>query len=212
MFNCNGCEREFNTKHAVRAHWSYCSMKERVKLELPPETLLFDEMSWSKKRLFLLESVNHKCSSCGFSKTRDDGQGILEIDHIDGNHNNNSIENLRVLCPNCHALTPNFRNWGRGAGKSSTRFRKGNVGFNEVRKSVLLEKQKKRVDQDNLIVSIVFDTFDSGVIDYRSWGWVGRLNDLLTKNYNMMFKQQTVGRKIRELMPKFYEQYCYKRL
>lgn len=38
------------------------------------------------------------------------GQPIpLELDHIDGNHQNNALQNLRLLCPNCHALTPTFR-------------------------------------------------------------------------------------------------------
>ena len=212
MFKCNGCQREFGSKQATRAHWSYCPMKDSVKLELPPDDLKFEEMPWWRKRVFLLERAGHKCSSCGFSKTREDGRGILEIDHIDADHTNNTIENLRVLCPNCHALTPNFRNWGRSAGKSSKRFRKGNVGFDESRKTALLVKQEKRNELDALIVSVVMETFESGTVDYRKWGWIGRLNELLTKNHNLMFKQQTVGRKVKQLMPTFYEQNCYKRL
>jgi hypothetical protein len=187
-------------------------MKDNIKLEIASEEIAFENMSWSKKRIFLLKRANNSCVMCGFSKTRDDGRGILEIDHIDADHTNNSIENLRVLCPNCHALTPNFRNWGRGAKKSSKRFRKGNAGFSEARDSALIEKHKKRTEQNSLIVSIVLDTFENGVIDYRNWGWISKLNALLTKDYNMMFKQQTVGRKVKELMPAFYEQHCYKRL
>ena len=34
------------------------------------------------------------------------------IDHIDGNALNNSEENLRLLCPNCHSLTSTYRNTG----------------------------------------------------------------------------------------------------
>ena len=33
----------------------------------------------------------------------------LEIHHIDGDYENNKLENLQVLCPNCHSLTPNFK-------------------------------------------------------------------------------------------------------
>jgi hypothetical protein len=33
----------------------------------------------------------------------------LELDHINGNPEDNSLCNLRLLCPNCHALTPNYR-------------------------------------------------------------------------------------------------------
>ncbi len=38
----------------------------------------------------------------------------LEVDHIDGDFQNNQIGNLRFLCPNCHRLTPNFAGRGRG--------------------------------------------------------------------------------------------------
>lgn len=32
----------------------------------------------------------------------------LQLDHIDGNHTNNKLENLQILCPNCHAKTPTY--------------------------------------------------------------------------------------------------------
>jgi 5-methylcytosine-specific restriction endonuclease McrA len=38
------------------------------------------------------------------------GQPInLEVHHIDGDRTNNSLENLQLLCPNCHSYTTNFR-------------------------------------------------------------------------------------------------------
>lgn len=54
----------------------------------------------------------HKCSECG--NTRWEGRPIpLEIHHINGDPSDNRIPNLKILCPNCHALTPNH------AGKSN---------------------------------------------------------------------------------------------
>lgn len=50
----------------------------------------------------------HVCEECG--NTEWNNQQIpLEIHHKDGNHLNNSLENLILLCPNCHALTENYK-------------------------------------------------------------------------------------------------------
>lgn len=60
-------------------------------------------------------SLYGKCECCGYDE-------VLDLHHIDGNHNNNNPENHSVLCPNCHAkihrlgipfneLVPNHVNW-----------------------------------------------------------------------------------------------------
>ena len=68
-------------------------------------------------RSLLLELANNACSKCGWDRLHPiDNLPLVEIDHIDGNHKNNHIDNLQVLCPNCHSMTPNHRarNWGKG--------------------------------------------------------------------------------------------------
>ena len=64
----------------------------------------------NKLRVRLLKDgvFNHICSSCNLSEWL--SKPIpLELDHIDGDNTNNELSNLRLLCPNCHALTPTYR-------------------------------------------------------------------------------------------------------
>ena len=67
---------------------------------------------------YLIEKFNNKCSRCGWNKKHPiTNVTPLEVDHIDGNAENNSEDNLRLLCPNCHALTPHYKNLNRGRGR-----------------------------------------------------------------------------------------------
>jgi Zn finger protein HypA/HybF involved in hydrogenase expression len=63
-----------------------------------------------KLKVRLLEEgiKENKCENCGLDSWN--GQSInCELDHKDGNRNNHKIENLRILCPNCHSQTDTFR-------------------------------------------------------------------------------------------------------
>jgi len=72
----------------------------------------------SNVRRYLLTKANYSCSLCGWhKKNRTTGTCPLEVDHLDGDSENNRENNLLVLCPNCHSLTPNFRNLNRGNGR-----------------------------------------------------------------------------------------------
>lgn len=70
-------------------------------------------------RNLLLKLADNKCQLCNFEGYNPiSGNTILEIDHIDGNYKNNCAENLRVLCPNCHAMSPNYKALNKGSGRS----------------------------------------------------------------------------------------------
>ena len=61
-----------------------------------------------KKRLIAEGIKKSVCESCGQSEWLK--QPIpLELHHINGNNSDNRLENLRLLCPNCHALTDSYR-------------------------------------------------------------------------------------------------------
>jgi hypothetical protein len=63
-----------------------------------------------KLRLRLIKEgyFEHKCYCC--NNTLWNNKPIsLELEHLDGNHYNNNLNNLTLLCPNCHAQTTTYR-------------------------------------------------------------------------------------------------------
>jgi Zn finger protein HypA/HybF involved in hydrogenase expression len=72
-----------------------------------------------RKRLISEGIKEHKCECCGLNEWL--GELIpLELDHIDGDHYNNTLENLKILCPNCHAKTPTYRGKNKRSKNSQT--------------------------------------------------------------------------------------------
>ena len=69
-------------------------------------------------RRFLREKYNNKCSKCGWGEINPHTNNVpLEIHHKDGDYTNNDENNLDLLCPNCHALTPTYKAANRGNGR-----------------------------------------------------------------------------------------------
>jgi Zn finger protein HypA/HybF involved in hydrogenase expression len=71
----------------------------------------------SLKRALNRVGIPYRCSECKIRSWR----GVrlsLQVDHKDGDYKNNSLENLRLLCPNCHSQTPTFA--GRNCKRNRT--------------------------------------------------------------------------------------------
>ena len=90
-----------------KTKWS-CGNKKR-----PLELILVENSDYVnrthlKLRIIDEEIIEHKCQECGITDEWNGKQIILQLDHINGVNDDNRIENLRFLCPNCHSQTETY--------------------------------------------------------------------------------------------------------
>jgi len=113
-FCSNKCCAEHKSKETINK-WINCEYSLNSNLPLPKSI-----------RLFLYEKTHYKCEDCGFEGyNKATNNTILQIHHIDGNSGNNCIENLKVLCPNCHAMTENYMALNKGNSARDKRYKGG---------------------------------------------------------------------------------------
>lgn len=61
-----------------------------------------------KKRLIKQKLIEYKCSLCPNEGFHNEKPLVLQLDHVNGINNDNRLENLRFLCPNCHSQQETF--------------------------------------------------------------------------------------------------------
>lgn len=86
------------------------------------------------RRRILIRECGHRCAICLLDRWMNHPIP-LELDHVDGNSDNNSRENLRLVCPNCHAQTGTYK--GRNIGHAGTRGQKRTRKLRQLQASVL---------------------------------------------------------------------------
>lgn len=102
---------DINTDHFNKIHVH--GLRKREKLIAPTkESILCVDCKFSRPALrrFLIKNkiLKYECKGCGIGPFYNNKKLTLHIDHINGIYNDNRIDNLRWLCPNCHSQTENF--------------------------------------------------------------------------------------------------------
>lgn len=108
-----------------------------------------------KKRLLNKGIKENKCEICGISEWMGK-ELVCELDHIDGNSQNHRLENLRMICPNCHSQTPTHSSKKiRNKKYTKDEFIKvieSSKSFNEVKKKLGLSLSQPNYYLKNLMI------------------------------------------------------------
>ena len=99
-------ELQISTNHFTRTH-----NDSRAKYSLDEilvENSQYTNMTSLKNRILKSGLIEYKCAICGNPGKWNEQLLSLQLDHINGDHTDNRIENLRLLCPNCHSQTETF--------------------------------------------------------------------------------------------------------
>ena len=157
MFECNVCNKEFDSYRKLNGHKSthkeggrysvsrktkqtiscancrgltynpkFCSLscQQTYKWNISFDKIAKGEiLSEGYMRRYVTEIRGYKCEDCGCGSTWNHKPITLQLDHIDGNSDNNSLENIRWLCPNCHTQT---ETWCARNKKNSIRSKRRN--------------------------------------------------------------------------------------
>lgn len=141
-----------------------------------------------KRYLVRTKLIEYKCAGCGNDGEWNGKELSLQLDHINGINNDNRLENLRFLCPNCHSQTETFS--GKHKSLSS---KTNNLKNSKNEKNIALELER-------------WSLIESSNIDFSSFGWVKELSKLFNISENR------AGVYVKKHYPEFYETKCFKRL
>lgn len=110
-------ELNLDTSHMTGKSWNKGERFRNFAFTIPLDTILVEHSKYNNTNNLRIKLIKkglkeNKCECCGRTKWL--GKPIkLELHHINGIKDDLRIENLQILCPNCHAYTDNYRGKNR---------------------------------------------------------------------------------------------------
>lgn len=117
-YKCLECEKVVRKPNSVG---KYCSNKCQQKYQTY-EKIRNKTAGPRALKTYLIETTEYKCCECGISEYNNKPI-VLELEHKDGNSENNELDNLALICPNCHSQTSTYKNRNKGNGRYARRQR-----------------------------------------------------------------------------------------
>jgi hypothetical protein len=123
--NCEYCSNNFPTRSGPQKYCSRsCANKARKGIKYDRKQKRNKYHIRQQLRIAVIDRDGEKCRICPLGKEWNGKFLQLQLDHIDGNKQNNNLINLRLLCPNCHSQTETFasKNKTRKSGRADDAF------------------------------------------------------------------------------------------
>jgi hypothetical protein len=118
-YTCEQCNVVIKSRNKRFCSNSCCGANRKAQSQ---QLLLAGSKFSCKTAKRYLENNQTGCAICGVSNWQG-MQLTLILDHIDGNPENNTLSNLRLVCPNCDSQLPTFKGRNKGRGRHSRRKR-----------------------------------------------------------------------------------------
>ena len=171
--------------------------------------------------------IPYKCAICGLTEWQ--GKTLsLELDHINGENNDNRLENLRFLCPNCHSQTDTY-------GSRNQKITESKYEINEQLRTLVINKylecknQKKVAECLNIkhkvVKQIISDAglgksnqkyviqYDNNMNELNRFGSIAECCEYLMKNNLVKTRiMKTCRNTLLRNIDKFWNNYYFKLL
>ena len=113
VHNCLYCNKEFN--HSSGTMNKFCSNQCNAKYIWERNSIpKIEQGLGGNLHRYLRETRGDVCELCSQISVWNNKPLKLQLDHIDGHSDNNNLDNVRLLCPNCHTQTDTYGSKGHG--------------------------------------------------------------------------------------------------
>lgn len=195
-----------------KKNWEKIAQISRNK-KIPTKDLLIENSNYNrgllKERLYSEGFKKRICELCGQDELWMGKKISLILDHKNGIYNDNRLENLRIVCPNCNSTLPTH--CGKNLKNKKIKFPKPESHvkirdeMKEKTKFEILRKYGESLKIKRIIKELeILDKLKNSDIDFSKFGWVSKASKIIG------VRDQVVNRWLKRIDPEFYS-VCFKR-